>query len=113
MKAVDPTFVIKQNDRRKYLQATALDGDGNIIDLTGMTVVFNMWSKSDHVVKVSRGAATVTSAENGELEYHWADGDTDTVGDFEGEFETLDGSNLPLTLPDDGYIQIKIVDDIA
>lgn len=110
---VEPTFTIKQRDRRKYLKATAYDSSGSVMDLTGLTAVFNMWKKSDKTVKVSRQAANITDAANGELEYRWQAGDTDEVGEFEGEFETLDSGNLPYTLPEDGYIQITITDDIA
>lgn len=116
MEPAEPTFTIKQNDRRKYLKVTAYDSTGAVIDLTGMTAVFNMWFKDGHTIKVSRAAVDITDPTNGEMEYRWAADDTDTVGEFEGEFETLDGSGVPWTFPDSSdnpYIKITVIDDIA
>lgn len=113
IKPVEPKFTTKQHDRRKYLRATAFDATGSVVDLTGLTVVFNMWRKEDKALKVNRSTANITDPASGEMEYRWQAGDTDEVGEFEGEFETLDGDSLPLTFPDEGYIQITITDDIA
>lgn len=105
-------FKIKQNDLSRSLiwrpKATTES------DFTGATLVFNMRAAGGGATKISRASATIGSDTKGTFfQYDWVSGDTDTAGDFEGEFEaTLAGGN-PETYPNADYIDIEIMDDIA
>ena len=103
-------FITKQNDT-KPLEATLKDEDGPV-NLTGATVVFNMWD-SVKAVKVSLGAVTTVEPTLGTVKYPFAAIDTDTVGTFRGEFQVTFTDATVVTFPHDSYIAIKIVDDIA
>lgn len=65
---------------------------------------------------VDREVATVTdvntAANTVTVEYRWQNGDTDTPGVYNGEFEfTLTGG--PVTAPTHGYITVVIEDDLG
>jgi hypothetical protein len=108
------TVFMKQNDRRPYLQIAFTDSAGAAVDLTSaQAVYFSMRNKASGTVKVNRQAAVVTSATGGLVEYRWASGDTDTVGVYQAEFEIEWSTGVYETQPEDGYIMLEIVDDIA
>lgn len=81
------------------------------VDLTGATATFTMVTDDDaRTVKVNAETATITSDVGGLIEYAWTSSDTDTVGDYLGEFEiTLGGGKI--TLPNDDSLEIEIVAD--
>lgn len=106
------TVTFKQGDRLPSLNVTAVQSDGSAYDLTGATVVFNMRTEDGVTVKVNRASATLVSGPAGTLRYDWGASDLDTIGDYYGEFEaTISGRKL--TIPTNGYIPIKVIDDIA
>lgn len=106
------TVTFKQGDRLPSLNVTAVQSDGTAYDLTGATVVFNMRAADGATVKVNRASATLVNGAAGTLRYDWAASDLDTVGLYEGEFEaTISGRKL--TIPTNGYIPIRVLDDIA
>lgn len=110
--ANDP-FVIKQNDTREELVRTLKDSSGTVIDLTGATVKFTMRSKADGSLKIDEGAVTVTDATGGICKYTWQTGDTDTVGQYEGEFNVTLSGGGEITVPNDGYISITVVEELS
>lgn len=106
------TVTMKQNDRLPSLAVTAVQSDGTAYDLTGATVVFNMRAADTGTIKVNRSSATLVSGPAGTLRYDWGASDLDTVGDYLAEFEaTISGRKL--TIPTNGYIPVRVVDDIA
>jgi BppU N-terminal domain len=105
----DLTF--KKGDRLPAVQATLLDRDGDAVDLTGATVLFLMRNQVTKAVKVN-AAATLVNAALGIVSYAWAAADLDTAGFYEAEFEvTLAG--LKQTYPNDRFINIEVVEDVA
>lgn len=106
------TVLVKQNDRLPALTVTAVQTDGTPYDLTGASIVFNMRNAETGTVKVSRAAATLVSGPNGTMRYEWAATDLDTVGLYEAEFEATIASKK-LSIPTDGFIPIRVLDDIA
>jgi len=107
------TFTIKQGDRLPALAATLKFADGTIKDLTGHTVKFLMRSAKTGTVKVN-GNASVVLASAGTVRYDWAGSDTDTVGHYQGEFETTEtATGKKTTFPNSGYLTIRVGDDIA
>lgn len=106
------TVWFKQGDRLPSLSVTAVQSDGTAYDLSGATVVFNMRTADTNTVKVNRASATLVSGPNGQVRYDWQSTDLDTVGEYLGEFEaTISGRKL--TIPTNGYIPIRVLDDIA
>jgi hypothetical protein len=106
------TFYIKQNDTKPAIAATLIDSDGSIPSLTGATVSFKMRKVGEASATVD-SSASVTSADNAEVTYAWIASDTATVGSYEGEFEVTYSTGGIQTFPNNGYIEIEIVDDIA
>lgn len=105
------TFYIKQNDTGAQLQFELTPSS---VDLTGASVVFNMRDRATKAVKVSRGTAVVVTATvTPTVKYPWQAADTDTAGDFEGEFEVTFVSGQIETYPNDGFIPIHITEDVA
>jgi len=105
------TWSTKQNDTKPIF--SYLEDSVGRIDLTNATgVVFNMRDLAG-TVKVSRGACTIVTASQGYVKYEFLAADTDTAGIYKGEFEvTYSGGEIE-THPEDSYIPIKIIDDIA
>lgn len=102
---------MKQNDRLPPLEVTIKKTDGTALDLTGATAKLIMVNEATDKVKIA-AAATVKDATNGVVEYSWAAGDTNTVGDYRAEIElTLGG--LTRTAPSVGYIPVKIYAELA
>lgn len=108
-------FWIKKGDRRPYLKGVLKDENGDVIDLTvANAVYFSMETRDSETPKISRQAAEVVSAVDGEVQYKWAAGDTDTPGIYFGEFVVdWSGSADDLTIPNDGYIIIEVKDDVS
>jgi hypothetical protein len=106
------TFTIKQGDRLPVIEATLAGADG-AADLTGATVKFLMRSKGAGATVLVDAAATVVGAALGTVLYDWAEGDTDTTGTHQAEWEVTFASGKKQTFPNDGYTSVKVVDDIA
>ena len=108
-----PTFYIKQNDTRPELDVFLRDDKDRTINITGATVKFSMRNASTNVVKISLGAVTTVSSTSGRVKYSFSAADTDTAGNFDGEFQvTFVGGQIE-TFPNDGYIKVIVTDDVA
>lgn len=79
-------------------------------------VVFIMTSVDGGTPTVNRSAASVTEVDAAAgivtVTYTWVAGDTDTAGTYKGEFE-FDLTGGPATGPTDGYVEIRIVEDLG
>ena len=106
-------FYMKQNDTSPSIKVTCYDTDDTAIDLTGaLSVRFHMRLKSDLSVKVDADGSVIV-ATDGTIKYDWSAGDTDTAGIYEAEFEVTYADSSVETFPNDGYITVTILDDIA
>jgi len=108
-----PTFYIKQNDTRPELDVFLRDDKDRTINVTGATVKFNMRNASDNTVKVNNGSVTTVSSTSGRVKYSFSASDTDTAGNFDGEFEVTFVGGQVETFPNDGFIKVIITDDVA
>ena len=108
-----PTFYIKQNDTRPELDVFLRDDKDRTINVTGATVMFNMRNASDNIVKVNAGSVTTVSSTSGRVKYSFSTADTDTAGNFDGEFQVTFVGGQVETFPNDGYIKVIITDDVA
>lgn len=106
-------FTIKQNDTRPNIKSQLQDENEDAINLSNASSVdFHMINKATSTVKVN-SPATITNPSNGEVEYDWSSGDTDTVGRFYAEWQvTWDNGDIE-TFPNTGNLIITVVDEIA
>ena len=106
-------FFIKQNDTAPSIAITVINKSTKLpLSLVGATAKFSMRIPGSAVAKVSGVAANVYDAANGKIKYDWTATDTNTIGEYEAEFEVvLQGGGI-VTFPQDGYIKITILDDI-
>lgn len=105
-------FNIKQNDTSPSLGAQLLDGSKQIINLTGASVRFHMKIAGGSTVAVD-GAATISNATEGRVQYEWASGDTTTAANYQGEFEVTYPNGTVETFPNSGYIVVRVIPEIA
>lgn len=106
------TFYIKQNDTVPSIRATLKNGSGNAVDLASTTIRFHMRALGGTSAKVD-AAASIINANTGIVQYDWDAADTDTVGSYQAEFEVTYSDSTVETFPNNGYILIKITDDIT
>lgn len=106
-------FTIKQNDTYPPIPMTISDALGPI-DLTGCTVEF--WFKRPSTGDVFHGVATVLDQEvlenKGKVQYDWNDGDTDINGALLFEVRVIFANGKRMTLPNDGYFTVAVVNDL-
>ena len=119
-------FKIKADDTLPWLTATIYyAGTTTPVDLSGAAATFSMRPLDSDTPKINKEDAEILApATNGQVQYRWQVGDTDTVGKFEAEFEitfpTLttaapgDGPTTQiLTAPDNSYLIIEVIEDVA
>ena len=106
------TFYIKQNDTSPSMLATLQDANDVAVDLTSASVRFHLRPISSNTVKVDQ-AATIVTAVDGLVRYDWQAADTDTTGSYQAEFEVTYADASIETFPNDGYIRVEIISDIA
>jgi hypothetical protein len=105
-----PDFVIKEGNLTPEITSTLKDQDG-VVNLTGAAVRFHMRNRETGAVKVD-AAATIVSPTAGTVKYTWTGTDTDTPGNYDGEWEVTISAK-PTTFPSDGYDKIRITEKIA
>lgn len=95
-------YQIKQGDRLPALTASVG------FDLTGATVAFVLTPKARGAPAKVNAAATVVSATAGTVQYNWGATDTDTIGEYFGEFvATFAGGRR--SYPQGGYLDIEVI----
>jgi hypothetical protein len=104
-------FYIKRHDTRPPLVKNLLDADGDPVNLSTASVVFIM--SAGGVPKVNRAPVTVTNAPTGEVSYQWQAADTDTSGQYDGEFEVASGGGGVQTFPNPKKLVILVSDDLG
>ncbi len=106
------TFYVKQNDTSPSMLATLQDANDTAVNITGASVRFHLRPIGSRQVKVAASAAIVT-AKDGIVRYDWQAFDTDTIGSYQAEFEVTYADATIETFPNDGYIRVEIISDIA
>lgn len=105
-----PDFVLKSFDRLPSIQAT-LSVAGEPVDLTGATVDFIMRLTAGGAVKVN-APAELADAAAGVVRYDWADGDTDTPGSYQAEWEVHWPDGRTQTFPTLTYHTVDVLADL-
>lgn len=106
------SFYIKQDDTTPSLRADLKNGSGDSVDLLDATVRFHMREIGSTNIVVDADA-TVISEAGGTVQYDWVAGDTADVGSYQAEFEVTYPNSTVETFPNDGYIRVEIISDIA
>ncbi len=109
--AVD--FKIKRNDTRPAIQATL----GSVVNGDTITsVAFNMADTSGTLVVDAASATIVQQAsatQSAAVKYQWQAADTDTSGIYNAEFQVTFSDGRVETFPNEGYLKVQIVSDLA
>ena len=98
-------FYLKQNNTKPSL-AVQLLTDGSIVNLDGATVKFHMGTVVD-------SQATIVDAATGTVRYDWASGDTAKNGMYEAEFKVTFSDGKVETFPNNGYMFVNIIREVA
>lgn len=107
------THKIKQNDTAPKIQATLRDGNDDVVNLASCAVVFIMKALGATTPKVNRGAAVIDNAAGGVVSYQWVAADTDTVGEYDAEWEVTFPSGLVETFPNDDYNRVIVTEELG
>ena len=108
-----PRFSIKRGDTLPALYAQIVNANGPI-NLTDATVTMRFWPSSccslPPASSVKSGVCILFSPIRGTVRYDWQTTDTSDAGTYEMEFaiEYLDGARF--TAPNDGTLELVIVD---
>lgn len=94
---------VKQGDRRPPASTTLtrIDNDSveTAVDLTqANTVTFQMRPRQQGTLTID-DTATVVDAAGGQVEYHWAVGDTDNAGDYYASWVVVWNDGTEETFP--------------
>lgn len=84
---------------------------GSAIDLTAATVEFHMTQREGS--KEVSGACSLLSAAAGQVRFTWGGTDTDTVGDYDVEWEVTYSNGKVETVPNFGYADLRVVQDLG
>jgi len=107
---MDETFFIKRGDTSPFLRF-ALEPAATVV-LTGAAVLFQMRRRNGAML-VSRAATVITAVGTPTVQFNWQAGDTVEAGNFEGEFRVTYGDGSIETFPNEGFIPIRISEDVA
>ncbi len=104
------TFFIKRNDTSPIFRAILKDGNDNVVPVGGATILFKM-SDQNKVSKIN-SAAVINNGANGDVQYEWSIGDTDTEGFYDSEFEVTFSTGRIETFPNYEYQRVYIYEDL-
>jgi hypothetical protein len=108
-------FVLKKGDLLPIIIRTLKDAAGAAVDLTGTTCKFIMRRVGAATAKVNAAAVVDANqvANKGKVSYTWVAADVDTAGVYEAEWQVTFSGAKPETFPNDGYLVIKIADELG
>lgn len=104
---------LKAGDTLPVFKAQLLN-NGSAYDLTGKTPELHMNEEgTDLSSKTIDGVVmTVVDEVNGEVKYEWSSTETETEGDYNLEIVVVDGSGGERTFPTDGFVNVRIFEDL-
>lgn len=103
------TIIMKQGDLAPALETTLYDGDGNVIDLSDAASVTLYVYNPDGSEKFSGACSIVGDGTAGQINYIWATGQTDTIGEFVASFLVTYTSTKPESFPQSDYIRFTVL----
>lgn len=92
---------IKKDDLQPYYNGRATSGDNIAINITGATIYCTMKNRRTKSIKINRQTSGINLdlAASGDFSYRWVSGDTNTVGQYDIEFEINPSSGGKFTFP--------------
>ena len=102
------TIQVTQNDKGYKLNFTVKDADGEVVDLTGKTLVFQVAEKVTFTEKFA-GACVIVSGTAGTCSYLVATGNFDTVNNYYGSLQMTDSDDIQSTR----RFEIEVVKELA
>lgn len=110
----DREFNIKMGARSPRLEVRCKDGNNDADLSNATTVTFSMRKRDGSSDKVNNvGAAFVNKTTSPNVYYEWGATDTDTEGQYFGNFKVTWGDGTYTIFPDDGYIYITVQERIG
>jgi hypothetical protein len=105
-------FVIKRHARRPRLRILIKNSDETAFDLTGATSATFIMYDAAGTSKVNSAAVLESPLTLGAIHYVWGATDTNTAGEFRGEFDVVYTGGEKMTIPVKGNISIRIDEDL-
>jgi hypothetical protein len=109
-------FSLKTGDTSPAIKYQLQDDDGNSVGISNFNEIrFRMRGATEPTLAVdddTAGAVAVTNATEGEVKYEWQSDDTDEWGEYYAEWEVEYSDGTVETFPNDGYIQIEILETL-
>lgn len=106
-------FTTKKGDTSNSLRCVLRDVNGVAVNLTGATVKFSMQSWPAANLIINKVAATVVNPLTGDVRYDWAALDVSTPGLYRSEIEVTYPTGKIETFPNNDYITVNILADLA
>ena len=106
--------VIKRHDESPALEVVVTTQDGSPLDLSDFIgAAFYLRGRNSLGYPVLRiAAAAEVDVDAHTLRYQWLTGDTAVSGIFEAEFELVDQAGSPRSVPTQGRITVRVIDDL-
>lgn len=101
-------IVIKEGDTYPPVKAKLLEGDNEPLPLDSATVKLNILDRQGNLL--SSNTAQITDATDGRVKYEWDSTDTDTAGKFKFEFEVDYGNGRVVSVPNNDYIDLVVIE---
>jgi hypothetical protein len=106
-------LIVRQGDTLPILNATIVDNNANVVNLTGCTVLFVMRAITA-ATPTTTATATIVSPTSGTVLYSWVTADTATAGVYACTFQvTTTSSGATYTYPNDGYLEVSIEQNLT
>ena len=107
-------FRIKVNTTIPSLTAQLFDETGAGQDLaTGVDSVAFIFEPLDENEAATSRACVITDSANGKVRVDWNTLDTDSVGEFNGEFAVAFSNGTVKTFPSSGFFSFAVTEDVA
>jgi hypothetical protein len=116
-------WVMKRGALQPPYRGTLRRADKSAVDLSDPTidhidfVMRQRWTLTPVVeaqAQIIQQGDVDTGTDVGVCEYDWQPGDTDTTGDYYGEFAVYDASgNVLVRIPNDSYQEIRILGNLS
>lgn len=103
------TFRIKRNDTSPTLLYQLDLADGQT--LVNATIRFHMNDAAG--TSIVDDAGSIYDATEEQIQYAWSAADTVTAGIYNAEFEVTFADGSVETFPNDGYLRVRVYEDLA
>ena len=104
------SITLKRGDTWPPLVVSVSDDNG-AIDLTTASEIRLLLKSSSYTLETD--PVSPSDAGSGEITYDWQVGDTDNSGTYQLEVEIVWATGQIQTVPNDGYGEVKIIDDLG